>query len=103
MSLGTTAKAQVDAAIHVVIGPCARVREFLLDYLEGTLPAPTRLRFRLHLLLCRACKRYLAQYHTGVEWARAVESDPPPPELVDLTLEFLKKHPPRKPQGSGPS
>ncbi len=39
-----------------MIGPCDRVRDFLLEYLEHRLPPMTTLRFSLHLRVCPKCK-----------------------------------------------
>lgn len=68
------------------------VREFLLHYLERDLPLLKRLQFRLHLLMCPGCSTYLRRYRASVELAQAYLDDPPPPELVDLTLKFLEDH-----------
>lgn len=78
--------------MKVLMGTHAEVREFLLHYLEHDLPLRKRLQFRLHLLMCRPCAAYLRQYRASVELAQAYLDDPPPPELVDLTLKFLEDH-----------
>lgn len=41
---------------------CKEIAEFLGEYLDRTLPWSQRLVFRLHLLLCRDCRRYLDSY-----------------------------------------
>jgi len=70
---------------------CAEVRTFLLDHLEGRIPLRQRLLFRLHLLLCPPCRRYLARYRAeAAHWqALGRAAEPPPPELVELTLKYL--------------
>ena len=41
---------------------CQEVTEFLADFLDGELPLRQRLVFRLHLLMCPDCRRYLDSY-----------------------------------------
>ncbi len=41
---------------------CKDIADFLSEYLDRTLPWSQRLVFRLHLLLCRDCRRYLDSY-----------------------------------------
>lgn len=78
--------------MKLLVGTHVEVREFLLHYLERDLPLLKRLQFRLHLLMCPNCSAYLRQYRSSVELAQAYLDDPPPPELVDLTLKFLEDH-----------
>lgn len=40
---------------------CRDVTERATEYLEGTLSWKARLQFRLHLALCRFCRRYVEQ------------------------------------------
>ena len=46
---------------------CREVADFLSDYLDGSLPLRQRLVFKLHLLLCRDCRRYLESFAGTVE------------------------------------
>jgi len=89
--------------MQYVIGTHAEVQEFLLHYLEGDLPLLRRLRFRMHLLMCPICTRYLKQYRESVALARAYLDDPPPDELVELTLKFMDEHRPAAQGGPEPS
>jgi hypothetical protein len=77
--------------MKLLAGTHAEVREFLIDYLEHALPLLKRWQFRLHLLLCKDCADYLRRYDTSVKLAQSYLSDPPPPELVELTLKFLEQ------------
>jgi len=40
---------------------CRDLTRYANAYLEDELPALTRLRVRVHLLICRNCRRYLRQ------------------------------------------
>lgn len=87
-------------AMALMIGPCDRVREFLLEYLEHRLPPLTALRFAVHLRVCPRCGKYLEGYKRASEFGRQSLADPPPKELVELTLKFLDEHlPERRPPG----
>lgn len=70
---------------------CREVYGFLDDFLEGALDMVTRLSFEGHLLLCPACRNYLATYRASIETAQNSErADAPagevPEELVALIL-----------------
>ena len=43
---------------------CRDVTELATEYQEGALPIRQRLGMRLHILVCSACRRYLAQLRT---------------------------------------
>lgn len=70
---------------------CEEVQRFLMDYLDDELPAMESLLFRLHILLCVACRRYMGRYKDSTALAKKILDDPPPPELVNLSMEFLRK------------
>jgi predicted anti-sigma-YlaC factor YlaD len=72
---------------------CKAVTDFLADYLDGTLPRRQRWQFKLHLLLCRNCRRYLSSYAAAIRLARSQSSTatdltipPAPDELVRAIL-----------------
>ena len=75
---------------------CEEVRTFLMDYLDNELPIFDAVLFRLHVLLCSACRKYLNRYTDSVTLAKNILDDPPPPELVNLSTEFLQKHAQRR-------
>ena len=70
---------------------CDDIRDFLLEYLEKRLPRFDAWAFRFHLLTCPKCRGYLERYNTSVALSQNILDDPPPSELVNLTLEFLNK------------
>jgi anti-sigma factor RsiW len=72
---------------------CQQVAEFLADYLDRSLPWQQRAAFRLHLLLCRDCRRYLDSYQKtrGLigslrESTSPQREGPVPEELVQAIL-----------------
>lgn len=71
---------------------CQEVYDFLIDYQEKSLSFIERLKFKLHLLMCGECARYLKIYSRSSEIFReALRDDPPPQSLMDLTSNFLEK------------
>lgn len=95
---------------HTLLYPCDKVRDFMYDYLEETLPKSVALRFHLHLNGCAACREYLYLYRTAANAGKFRRENPPPGELLDSTLDFLRREgvlgdgEPRGPESStGPS
>jgi anti-sigma factor RsiW len=81
---------------------CRELVAFLVDYLEGTLPAERRAAFEEHLRLCPGCTEYLDSYQATVRLTRDAfcgadpESEPPaiPEQLVQAILAARKKDAP---------
>ena len=74
---------------------CRELITFLMDYLDGALPAPERARFDDHLRICAACRVYLQSYRDTVSLERlalahghgAAVPDDIPEELITAILE----------------
>ncbi len=77
--------------MKLLMGTHTEIREFLIDYVENELPALRKYQFRMHLLLCMDCSTYLRKYNTSVKLSQNYLQDPPPEELVNLTLKFLEE------------
>lgn len=80
---------------------CSDVQTFLMDYQDKQLPLRDMVRFRLHLAVCRGCKKYLLKYNSGVKLAQHYLQDPPPQDLVDMTLKFLDGEASKMPTDKG--
>ena len=70
---------------------CEQVNDFLASYLEGELEAKTVTQFEAHIRMCEKCSRYLDQYRTTIDLVHEAGDLEPPPELVEMTLDFLRK------------
>ena len=73
---------------------CAEFEDFILSYLEGTLPEVQRRRFERHIRFCSECRDYLTAYRRTVELEKAVFADPGaqvpgdvPEDLVQAVLK----------------
>lgn len=75
---------------------CEEISNFLMEFLDRKLPRGEALLFRLHLLMCSRCRRYMSRYTHSVDIAKNIMDDPPPPELINLTTEFLNKRSKKK-------
>ncbi len=71
--------------------PCAKVRDFMYDYLEDNLPMVVSIRFHLHLNGCAECREYLYLYRAAANAQTFRKENPPPEEFLDATLDFLAK------------
>jgi predicted anti-sigma-YlaC factor YlaD len=84
---------------------CKQVNQFLADYLDGSLPWRQRVAFKLHLLICRHCRRYLASYKATVRVAGSLgRADEPqvPDELVRAILAVRRGTTDNAPDGRSP-
>ncbi|MEI7713241.1 MAG: hypothetical protein WCI94_17525 [Rhodospirillales bacterium] len=63
--------------------------ELATDYLEGALPWHVRLRARLHLMLCHACRRYYDQMRRTVRFLSRAPHNAPPPEVEQRILDAV--------------
>ena len=72
---------------------CKDFITFLMDYLEGGLPAAQQAAFEEHLSVCDSCVAYLSNYQDTVELLKSAMCDPegPVPEEVpeDLVAAVL--------------
>ncbi len=73
---------------------CEDVNQFILDYLEETLPENTRSRFDAHVAMCPNCSSFFDQYVNTIDLVHEEGTFviDPPEELVEMTLHFLREH-----------
>lgn len=69
---------------------CRELEEFIVEYLEGTLPRRQRIIFKLHLLTCRSCRQYLEAYRRAIAAGRAVFRDPDEPIPGDVPEDLVR-------------
>lgn len=69
---------------------CREVTELVTDYLEGRQSFVERLRFNLHLGMCRHCRAYLHQMKQTIRTLGRLPSEPIPPDVRDLLLERFR-------------
>ena len=74
---------------------CREVVDFLMQYLDGELPAAQRMVFEGHLAECGCCRKFMDSYKRTVELAhdcpcKDPRGEKPPEELVRAILEARK-------------
>ncbi len=69
---------------------CQEFEDFVLDYFEGTLTAKENAIFKMHLLVCTDCKRYLAAYKRSVELGQNLFKEPNSPVPDDMPEDLVQ-------------
>ncbi len=67
-------------AIPLVI-TCRQFEEFVMDFVEGSLPPDHKRLFELHLRTCHECRQYLARYRATVALSRRLGEQNPLSEI----------------------
>lgn len=62
---------------------CKQLTELVTDYLEGRLSLVDRLRFQLHIGMCRHCRAYLRQMKLAIRALGELPPEPMPPAVRD--------------------
>ena len=69
---------------------CKEFEDFVLDYVEGDLPAAQRSVFELHMRMCRECREYLAAYQRSIEVGQAILGPGDDPVSTDVPEDLVK-------------
>jgi predicted anti-sigma-YlaC factor YlaD len=69
---------------------CKEFVEVVTDYLEGALSFTDRMRFHLHLGVCRGCRAYLRQIKQTIQTLDRLPVQPPPPEVREALIERFR-------------
>ena len=75
---------------HEFILTCKELTELITDYLEGRLSLVQRLRFQLHLGLCRLCRAYIRQVRLTVRILRRLPEESLSPAMREMLLQQFK-------------
>jgi predicted anti-sigma-YlaC factor YlaD len=65
---------------------CQQITELITDFLEGRLSWRDRVKFQLHLGLCRNCRAYLRQMKLTLETLGRLPPLPPPDQVREELL-----------------
>ncbi len=72
---------------------CRDVTELVTDFVEGRMGPWDRLRFQLHLGMCRHCREYVRQIRATVRTTGRLPQSPPPPGVEAELLRRFKRWP----------
>lgn len=67
---------------------CKEITDLVTEYAEGNLSFMDRIRFQMHIGMCRNCRRYVRQVKAT---AGALGLLPPPEMPAELELELLQR------------
>jgi predicted anti-sigma-YlaC factor YlaD len=68
---------------------CRDVTELVTDFVEGRMSFWDRLRFQLHVGMCRHCREYVRQMRTTRRVTAGLPAEPPSPEVeAELLRRF---------------
>jgi predicted anti-sigma-YlaC factor YlaD len=67
---------------------CREITELVTDFVEGRLSWWDRVRFQLHVGMCRHCREYLRQMRATQQLIGTVPPQPVPP---DVEAELLRR------------
>ena len=81
---------------------CQELVAITTDYLEGKLSLSDRLRFQLHLGMCRNCRTWLAQMEQTVETLGRLEVSAPPAGVREELLARFRRWAPSPGSARGP-
>jgi predicted anti-sigma-YlaC factor YlaD len=70
---------------------CKQLTEIATDYLEENLPWRVRLAVRMHLWICRHCRRYLEQMRKVITLLQQLPKEPVPPGLAEKLLPQFRE------------
>ena len=69
---------------------CRTFVEFLMDYLEGDLPADQADTFEMHLSQCSACVNFMKTYQETIRMGKMAFKDPEAPVPDEVPEELVK-------------
>ena len=69
---------------------CQELTEVVTDYLEGRMGFADRLRFRLHVGMCKPCMAFLRARKLTIQAVGSLPAEPMPTEVRDELLERFK-------------
>lgn len=69
---------------------CRQMTELVTDYLENRMIWWDRVRFQMHLGMCRHCREYVRQMRETIRTTGRVEIEPPPSSVEEELLRRFR-------------
>jgi len=70
---------------------CRELTEVITDYLEGRMSFMDRVRFRVHIGMCRGCRAYLDQMKQTIRTIGRLPPEDMPPDVQAQLLERFRE------------
>ena len=67
---------------------CQQITELVTEFLEGKLSFADRMRFQMHVGMCKHCRLYLGQMKQTIATVGALPSEPMP---EDVQAELMRR------------
>lgn len=83
---------------------CKEITELVTDYVEGRMSLADRIRFQMHVGMCKHCRAYLRQMKVTVETLGHLPDEPMPEDVRDeMRKRFADWHAARAPKKPEPT
>ena len=69
---------------------CQEITEIITDYVEGRMSFADRMRFQMHVGMCKHCRAYLRQMKVTIETLGHLPAEPIPDGVRDELLQRFK-------------
>ena len=69
---------------------CHQIVELVTDYLEDALGEAERIRFEMHIVVCRGCENYLEQMRRTADVVGDESAEEPDPEQMAELLDAFR-------------
>ena len=69
---------------------CREIVQLVTEYLEGTMPPETRLRFERHVAICPPCRGFLGQMRETLRVSGELPEESLSPETREALLEAFR-------------
>ncbi len=68
---------------------CRQIVDQASDYLEHDVSFSQRLQFRIHLLMCHHCRRFIRQFSAAMQMTRCLSKTPVSQAQIDAVLHRI--------------
>jgi predicted anti-sigma-YlaC factor YlaD len=69
---------------------CLDITELVTDYLEGRMTLADRMRFQMHIGMCKHCRAYLRQMRQTIQTLGHLPAEPIPGDVRDELLQRFR-------------
>ncbi|MCW8885493.1 MAG: zf-HC2 domain-containing protein [Motiliproteus sp.] len=69
---------------------CKHITEQASSYIDGEMGFMQRLKFRMHLALCKHCKRFVDNFKAGIEMVKRLPRNQVDKDKIDATLRRVR-------------
>lgn len=75
----------------MIVLSCREVTQSAGDYLDSDVSWSRRMQIRLHLAMCRHCRRYVEQLAISIKALRGIKEDPVAPDTAEQVIAAVRR------------